>query len=381
MTVDQNTSARINLMRILLISGIVFVHVPSGNVTSAYLGHNGLFDWLRVFLGDSLFRIGVPCLSVISGYLLFVRGWERFDYRKTLRSKARTVLLPFLLWNGALFLAVLAVEDAGMGAGYFPDLWHASPSHLLTYAFATEDFPVNIPLYFLRDLLVCIVLSPILALCVRKAPLVTLGLLFVVAVVPNLSLVIVLKKSILFSFTFGIFLALKKQDLKALDRFAVAGTVAVAAAAALLSVGLYRTGPNYPWVLDLAHNMLSIIGAGGFWLMSSLAIRTRAGQALAETGSLSFWIFCAHYPLLVAMWMVWNRLVGESFYPLFYLGAIVTSFLILATTNRFVSRSMPDLYEVLTGSRGRTRRATPTAAHPYPSHAHPGEPAVSEPQR
>lgn len=60
MTVDQNLSSRINLMRILLISGIVFVHVPHDAETSPFLGLYGFFDWLRVFLGDALFRIGVP---------------------------------------------------------------------------------------------------------------------------------------------------------------------------------------------------------------------------------------------------------------------------------------------------------------------------------
>ena len=99
---DANISSRINLMRILLISGIVFVHVPSDPQTSPFLGTFGILDWLRVFLGDSLFRVGVPCLSAISGYLLFRRGLDDFDYGRRSRSKARTVLAPFLIWNHRL---------------------------------------------------------------------------------------------------------------------------------------------------------------------------------------------------------------------------------------------------------------------------------------
>jgi succinoglycan biosynthesis protein ExoH len=263
-------------MRILLISGIVFVHVPSDAATSQYLGSNNIFDWLRVFLGDSLFRIGVPCLSAISGYLLFVRGLDAFDYGRTLRSKARTVLLPFLLWNGGLFAVVLAIQHAGMGVGYFHDLWNASARDFLTHAFALEDFPVNVPLYFLRDLLVCILLSPLLAFGIRRAPLLTLGFLFVIAVVPDIPVGIVLKKSILFSFAFGIYLAVYKLDVRALDRFAISGTTAMLLLAALLSIGLYLTGPDYPLALDFALNALSVLGAVGFWLMSALAARTEA---------------------------------------------------------------------------------------------------------
>jgi len=209
LTVDQTLSSRINLMRILLIGGIVFVHVPYDAQTSPFFtGAFGLFDWLRVFLGESLFRIGVPCLSAISGYLLFRRGYAAFDYGKTLRAKATTVLTPFLLWNLGLLLAVLLMQSVSLGIGYFPDLWQASPRDLLSHGLALEGFPVNLPLYFLRDLLVCILLSPILAYLVRRAPVATCAALFILAVLPGVTIGIVLKKSILFSFTFGMALAL-----------------------------------------------------------------------------------------------------------------------------------------------------------------------------
>ena len=353
LAVDQNTSSRINLMRILLIAGIVFVHVPYDQQTSPFNGANGLFDWMRVFLGDSFFRIGVPCLSAISGYLLFQRGWTGFDYRKVVSSKIRTVLAPFLLWNLGLFALVLLVQGGGIGIGYFPNLWQASAREILSHGFALEGFPLNLPLYFLRDLLVCILLSPILALLVQRSPKLTCGLLFAIAIIPDVTIGIVLKKSILFSFTFGIYLALHRIDTKALDRHAAAGIGLTLAAAAVLSIGLYRYGPDFPFWLDLARNVLSIAGALGFWLLSALLIRVRAGQRLAATGSLSFWIFCGHYPLLVVLWMIWNRTGGDpAIYSYFYIGAVLATFTILAVSNRFVSNRAPALYRILTGSRG-----------------------------
>lgn len=369
-------------MRILLISGIVFVHVPHDPATSPFLGLNGFFDWIRVFLVDSLFRIGVPCLSAISGYLLFQRGWEAFDYAKTLRSKARTVLLPFLIWNLGLFGAVLVIQRADIGIGYFPDLWNASAREALSYAVATEGLPIDIPLYFLRDLVVCIILSPILAVLVRRFPVPVLVALFLLAIVPGLTIGIVLKKSILFSFTLGIFLALNGVNLKAVDRFAALGTAVLLAAAVLLSIGLYQTGPDFPWALDLARNALSILGAGGFWLMSAIVIRSGIGQRLAATGSLSFWMFCAHFPLLVLMWMVWNRVAGDDLYPLFYMAAVITSFIILFVSNQLVSRTMPGLYEVLTGSRGRKAKLSAALkSHSSAGAVRPGEPAITQQNR
>ena len=339
-------------MRIVLISGIVFVHVPHDPETSPFLGMYGFFDWMRVFLGDALFRVGVPCLSAISGYLLFRRGMSAFDYSATVKSKAKTVLLPFFLWNGALFVVVLIMQRVGLGDGYFPDLWNATPREMISHGAAVEEFPVNVPLYFLRDLFVCILLSPILAFLVRRVPLLTLGALLVLTAWPDLTLLIVQKKSILFSFTLGIALALYKINLKTLDPYAIKITVALFTATALLATGLYFTGPDFTFELNLMRNLLAVIGAVGLWASSSLLIQSRIGRRLADTGSLSFWIFCAHYPLLVIMWMVWNK-GGPDFYPAFYVGAVLLSFVILIVSNAQVRSKLPSLYGVLTGSRAK----------------------------
>lgn len=358
LTVDQNISARINLMRILLICGIVFVHVPYDADASPFVGPDSPFDWLRVYLGESLFRIGVPCLSAISGYLLFQKGYESFNYSRVLSSKSRTVLLPFMIWNFALILFVLAVQSVGMGIGYFPDLWHASATDWLDYVFAFSDFPVNLPLYFLRDLLLCILLSPVLVFLVRKAPSMTLGVLFAFAVFPMLDTVIFLKNSILFSFTLGIAAAIHKLDLKVLDKYAPLAFAVLLFTSFALSLGLLKQGPDYPTGLHVSRNLLAVAGALLVWILSAPLIRTRAGQALSKTGTLSFWTFCAHYPLLVVLWMFWNRYADASLYPVFYIGAVLVTFTVIVASHRIVKRYFPVVYNILTGSRGKKSNQT-----------------------
>ncbi|WP_332304091.1 acyltransferase family protein [Rhizobium sp. GR12] len=343
-------------MRILLISGIVFVHVPHDAETSPFLGLYGFFDWLRIFLGDALFRIGVPCLSAISGYLLFRRGMSEFDYSATIRAKSKTVLLPFLIWNGALFAMVLLIQLFDVGVGYFPDLWNATPREIISHGTALEELPLNVPLYFLRDLFVCILLSPVLAFLMRRFALPTLALLLFVTALPDLTIFIVQKKSILFSFSLGIALALHRVDVKALDPYAFPIMTLTFVAAAMLATGLYFTGPEFTFWLNMSRNLLAVFGALGFWASSALLIRSRLGKRLSETGSLSFWIFCAHYPLLVIMWMVWNK-GGPDFYPAFYVIATLSAFVILVVSNAQTRKYLPTLYAVLTGSRNGKHKA------------------------
>ena len=242
-----------------------------------------------------------------------------------MRTKAQTVFLPFLIWNTAFFIAVLAMLGVGIGDGYVISPWTASVRELLSQLFAVEDFPANVPLYFLRDLFVCILLSPLLAWLVRRVPLLTLSALLILALIPELSLYVVIKRSILFSFTFGIYASLYKIDIRALDRFAPLGVAALCIASALLATAIYTTGPSMPSWVELFRNALAIGGAAGFWMLSALLIKTALGQRLSKTGSLSFWIFCAHYPLLVLLWMVWGKM-GINFYPLFFCGSLLVLF-------------------------------------------------------
>lgn len=341
-------------MRLLLISGIVFVHIPYDPQTSPFLGTYGIFDWLRVFLGDSLFRVGVPCLSAISGFLLFRRGLDGFDYARTMRSKATTVLVPFLIWNLSLLLLAYLGQRNGIGFGYLPDVVGASWRDLSSLAFALEAWPINVPLYFLRDLLLCLLLSPVLGFLVMRFPLLTLAVLLAYAVLPVPN-GIFLKKSILFGFSVGIYAALHKVDIKRFDTQAAPILAIVLIISVALATALYQYGPDFPVWLETARSLAALTGILGAWCLSALLIGSRFAAALSKGGGLSFWIFCAHYPLLVLVWMVWNR-SGLGFYPLFYIVAPVAVLIATVLSNAAVKRSMPQLHSLLTGSRSKTGR-------------------------
>lgn len=348
-------------MRIVLISGIIFVHIPFDTHTSPLNGAYGIFDWLRVFLRESLFRVGVPCLSAISGYLLFRNGSASIDYGKTILRKTKTVMLPFFLWNCAFFVFVFILQYYGVGDGYLPDLSEASPRTLSTLLFAIDGAPINLPLYFLRDLFVCILLSPILAFIIGRAPLLTLAFLLLLAAWP-ISIGIVLRNSILFSFSFGIYLGLNRIDVTIMDRYAALIGPVFIALAALLATAAYVSGPGLPLWLEVCRNLMILVGIPGFWALSAILIKSRVGQGLAGTGGLSFWIFCAHYPLLFCLWVLWNR-SGSDQYPIFYLLAAAVSLLLLPLSNGMARQALPSFYNLLTGGRIRPQAELRTAGN------------------
>ena len=118
-------------------------------------------------------NMAVPCFFFISGYLFF-RNVESLSvklYCDKLRRRVRTLLQPYLLWN----LLILALYAIGQMA--FPSLFSGANTKIADYSVAEwaqafwcvegTQSPINPPLWYIRDLMVMVVLSPLLY-CLMK---------------------------------------------------------------------------------------------------------------------------------------------------------------------------------------------------------------------
>lgn len=71
---------------------------------------------LQVLLSKVVSHVAVPTFYVISGYLFFLHV-ERFTpdvYVGKLRKRARSILVPYLLWNVAAILWILMLKFGGV---------------------------------------------------------------------------------------------------------------------------------------------------------------------------------------------------------------------------------------------------------------------------
>lgn len=118
-------------------------------------------------------NMAVPCFFFISGYLFF-RNVESLSVRlycDKLRRRVQTLLQPYLLWN----LLILALYAIGQMA--FPSLFSGANTKIADYSVAEwaqafwcvegTQSPINPPLWYIRDLMVMVVLSPLLY-CLMK---------------------------------------------------------------------------------------------------------------------------------------------------------------------------------------------------------------------
>ena len=152
-------------------------------------------DWYYYFIkffSDVLPRIGVPLFFIISGFLFFYRkDFNGVVYKQKLKTRARTLLVPFFLWN-VLAILLTASHKLPFLSSVFPNGYktefHFSLIRIFNTFFAnlknegifvtpiTDElaevsqmpFPIDVPLWYVRDLMVMILLSPIIYWMIQR---------------------------------------------------------------------------------------------------------------------------------------------------------------------------------------------------------------------
>ena len=160
----------ISALRFPLAFLVVLIHVY-GSVWQASASP-GLDPWASLLCKDFP-SFAVPLFFAISGFLFFYRKPHPtlLDYRTKFRRRVSTLLLPYLAWN-VLAFALYALKDCLGGQPIqIPFSLHlfwdaringAATENVWGQAVGATPAPVLLPLWFVRNLIVVTLLSPLL---------------------------------------------------------------------------------------------------------------------------------------------------------------------------------------------------------------------------
>lgn len=313
-------SGTIVLMRLPLVLAVIFIHAlgtpdfvqPYWNTFSGM----DAFNWLRVCCSLVLPTIAVPCFFLISGFLFFrnVETWNARTYLGKMRSRLRSLVVPYVLWNLVALLVFSGPAFRGLLAGKgidFLELWNAQGGwhafwDVHVFSEDVRDWlgrrvvssgPVLAPLWFLRDLICVSLASPVIYGVVRYLRLggiVLLGFCYVSGVFPAVT---GLSVGAVFFFSLGAYYAIGRQDmLRRMRRMEVPAalvTLVFFVPAVLLSGRNTPAGQLVMPFFDLA-GVITV-----FNLFSRLWTRgCRFGVAQANA---SFFVYAVHGILVVPL--------------------------------------------------------------------------------
>lgn len=275
----------ISALRLPLIVLVTYAH-SNGRVAEGYslIGSGwDSYEVLKIVVSQTLVKVATPTFFVMSGYLFFanVKKFNKEIYQQKLWRRIKTLLIPYIIWN--LLMA----------------------AKLKMFSLSIFWTPANMPLWFLRDLMIVSLLTPIIYIGVKKLDywlfvlLLPIYLTGIWAIQPGLN-----PYAICF-FTLGAFLSIREMNLidtcLKLEKSAYTLTI-------VLALVMILSYPSVAYsLLLLCFRVVSIMAA--FCLAYRIFSRTdkRIPKTVCDA---SYFIFLAHYVFFFS-------LIDDTFFSLF----------------------------------------------------------------
>lgn len=345
-----------------MIAGVVYVHAAVDDRIGG-MG-DGFFDYLMGFFNYAALRVPVPLLAIVSGYLLFSAS---LDLRPMAlwSKKARTVGLPYLFFNVLAIALFFGLQHLVPDAIMHVDLLHAGRYDWINALLGVRDAPFDYPLYFLRDLMVMVMLAPLFGLFIRFAPAVGLAIV-VVLFYFNFDGYLIIRNTSAIMFYVGGLLAIKNVDLLSLDRHAapmLALFVTICAAVVIAH--------------DENINYAALTGPFLVWPAFKYLNNTKLGQEAVKASKYSFFIFIGHAPLLQLLRIGYTKNLQDVVpYPIFWFTAPALVIFTLVVIYKGAMKATPVFFAMVTGGRtdkkhvdkvDRRRAPRPASAPVYSS--------------
>lgn len=363
---------------------VVMIHmtprvVPLGEADFPLLSADGLYNVVAMGISHVLARIAVPVFFLISGLLFFLnmRELNWGGYRAKLRSRLHTLIIPYLLWNFVPFM-VMVMTDVAVGIkhgnglenlwGYLSpetlsifwdrNKWNLDNVNLLGLRFISTG-PYDLPLWFLRDLIVVVAFTPVIYWFVRKTRVFGLGLLFVAYCTQIWIPMPGFSPTAFFFFSLGAYFSIEG---KCIIGFVRANKYVISAGALLFFIpATYYDGPFTPEGKWLA-NVFVVFGVLWAFLVAAYLVEYRGCRANRFLISACFFIYALHgvnvLPIYGAPLAMFTSLL-KSVFPatsalcrfVVYFGAPVLTISFCAGVYAAMRRWMPGITRLFSGGR------------------------------
>lgn len=346
---------RLDVLRFPLIVLIVYLHACGFTINLAdgshALANADTVTAVQTVTG-TIGRVAVPLFFLMSGFLFF-RGivFSVDSYRAKLISRARSLLVPFLFWNLALFGLILVAQSVPLLASFFnggtAPLRTLSLLQVADSIMGITHYPIAYQFWFIRDLMVLVICAPLVWLAARYAAWPVLAVLSLAWLAVLWPVSVPECEPVLF-FYLGSLVAIRGWSLFAVDRLSwwLAVPFAIGLAALAAFGGL---GDAYYLIRPTAAIGLVLALKASRWLAESDRLR----EPLVLLGSTSFFVFATHEPMVTI-----GKKVAFRFLPM-TAGTVLTVYALLPILVICVSLSAywvlrtaaPGFLRLITGGR------------------------------
>ncbi len=320
---------------------VVLLHSQMISISTGYA------LWIQYFVTGELTRIAVPVFFAISGYLFFQNFSSPIKdfFENKIKKRVRTVLIPYLFWSVLGLLSLYLMQIILPNSSFFSKKIISEYNfHEILYAIFIN--PVGTyQLWFLRDLFVIVLLSPIIYIGIKYIKIFFVLLLFPFWI---LGIQYFIQIESVFFFSLGAYIALVHKDL--LEKKCAKKGIAIFQFCMWLLYCCVLTEYRYEYY---CHCLGILWGIGSIWCLYDVLYHFIRGSFLLKNlAGYSFFIYVAHEPLLTVVKKILLYMGHSSIWILLvYFIAPVITISICIIIGRMLRGYFPKFYAFISGGR------------------------------
>lgn len=356
-TITDRQSTLIQAMRFLLIVLVLFVHSPgafsSTRIEWGFEGWN-IYHFVSAMISQNFCAIANCWFFTFSGYLFFNNSenfgstWIIQKWKKRIHS----LLIPFILWN---ILMIVCIVLKSIVFDYLQINSDATEWEIVRkgpiYWFITG--PADYPLWFLRDLIIMTLFTPLLYVLIKRAgyySLLIFGIMYVVPWGPKMPSILAI-----FYFFIGSWMRINNINILSISR--KYRTASIIGTFVLLLLATSQIGRPFHWLF-----LRFFIPFGMFFFMNlcdGIINHPYYRRILCKLSSTVFFIYAIH-EIYILGWTkgLFLRLFGTSLpatWTAYLFVPLVTLILCLALFYGFYS-ICPQAMAIACGKRINTNK-------------------------
>ncbi len=351
---DKYLSQKIKRVSFLLMVMVVFLHSYNIDIKQGgkVLSFEKDWNWLiQNFISNGLTRIAVPMFFVVSGYLFFLdQKFELHEIWTKIKKRFSTLVLPYLIWTLLGLLLYFTLQSIPQSQSFFTNKLIKEYT-FLEWLNAIFNEPIPYQLWFLKDLIVMVFLSPMLYFAVKKG-----RAIFLLAVFGfwlfNQDTVFLTSEALLF-FSLGIYLNIAPK--KAIEVSSKTTLLIVLSWMGLLfaktTLGFYGA-PEIYQVFCLKAAI--IVGLLAFWLWYDWFAKSKIkAPNFDQWAGLSFFLYAFHEPFFTIIKKGFFSMLPKTptSYFLVYTIAPLLIICIALIIGKILRDRLKPFYLLLTGNR------------------------------
>jgi len=353
---DKSLSEKIKIVSFFSILLVILLHsfnLDSGPIPDSILFNKSSVWFIEDLISFGFTRIAVPLFFILSGFLFFYNHNAGDSLFNKIKKRFRTLLIPFLFWSlfGIAFYFVL--QSIPQTAVFF------TKERVVDFSFQkwlVKIFvnPIPYQLWFIRDLMLIVLISPLLQFCLQRFWTLTLSFAFILWFTVcggfhNSS------EALLFFLTGS---ALSIYNPKALEKNYENKALYIFCLWVILV--LLKTTLLYfdiePVIVKSILKISILTGVIAFWGVYDSLFKNalNAKNILLQMAGFTFFIYAAHEPMLTVFKKILFVVLGKDHvnaYFIVYLAAPILTFICCLTTAVVLKKYFKSFYEIITGGR------------------------------